>query len=171
MVVITFILNVLFIFFGQTWFQLCSTICPGTKKPKLAAKSNTVAHTLTETPVKDNPSITSTLKILCTVDTRSSDPTNTDTDTILSITIWNQLIVKCQMPIRSTTRNQSWQLSAAVRYALIAVYDKLLNPPKLPCLWSLFTSITCILLSCFILLADSFALVKIDDRYPDEWFD
>ena len=84
-----------------------STIRPGTKKPTLATNSNTVAHTLTKTPAKDNPSITPTLKILCTVDTQSSDPTNTDTDAILSITIWNQPIVKCRMPIRSTTHNQS----------------------------------------------------------------
>ena len=48
--------------------------------------------------------------------------------------------------------------SIAVRYALIGVYDKLLDPPKLPHLLSLFTSVASVVLSCFILLADSFPL-------------
>ena len=49
------------------------------------------------------------------------------------------------MPISSfvTTRNQSRHPSAAVRYALIGVHDKLLNPPTLPCHMSVFISITC----------------------------
>ena len=37
--------------------------------------------------------------------------------------------------------------------------------------FSFFTRIICVVLSCFILLADSFTMVKIDDRYPDEWND
>ena len=78
------------------------------------------------------------------------------------------------MPIRPfvSPRNRSREHpSTAVRYALIGVYDKLLNPSKLPCLLSFFTSIICVVLSCFILLTDSCTLVKIDDRYPDEWND
>jgi len=119
-----------------------------------------------DTTTKDDPSVTPTLS---TLDTRSSHPTNTDTDTILSITIWNQPIVQYRMPIRSTIRNRSRHPSTAVQYALIGVYDKLLIPSKLPCLLYLFTSIICVVLSCFILLADFFTMVKIDDRYPDEW--
>ena len=78
-----------------------------------------------------------------------------------------------RMPIRSTTRNQPRypSPSPAVKYALIGVYDKLLHPRKLLCLLYLFTSITCVVLSCFILLADLFTMIKIDDRYPDEWND
>ena len=98
-------------------------------------------------------------------------PTNIDTDAILSITIWNQPIVQYRMPNRpaASTRNRSQEHpSTAIRYALIGVYDKL-NPSKLPCLLSFFPSIICVVLSCFILLADSFTMVKIDDRYPDEW--
>jgi len=44
---------------------------------------------------------------------------------------------------------------------LIGVYDKLLDPPKLPHLLSLFTSVASVVLSCFILLADSY-------RFPDD---
>ena len=78
------------------------------------------------------------------------------------------------MPTRSTmyTNNQSREHpSTAVQYVLIGVYNKLLNPQKLPCLFYLFTSISCVVLSCFNLLADFFTMVKIDDRYPDEWND
>ena len=53
----------------------------------------------------------------------------------------------------------------------VSIYDKLLHPRKLPCLLYLLTSIICVALSCFILLADFFTMVKIDDRYPDEWND
>ena len=81
------------------------------------------------------------------------------------------IVQQYRMPIRSTTRNQCRQPSTAVQYALIGVYDKLLNPSQLPCLLSFVTSIICVILSCFILLADSFTMAKIDDRYPDEWFD
>ena len=121
---------------------------------------------LTHSTTKDDPSVTPTL------DTRSSDSTQNDTDAILNITIWNQSIVQYRMPNRpiDSPRNQSRPPSTAVRYALIGVYDKL-NPSKLPCLLSFSASITCVVLSCFILLADSFTLVKIDDRYPDEWND
>ena len=76
------------------------------------------------------------------------------------------------MTIRSTIRNQPrYPSPAVIKYALIGVYDKLLHPQKLPCLLYLFTSITCVVLSCFILLADLFTMIKIDDRYPDEWND
>ena len=121
-----------------------------------------------EIPVKDDPSITSTLRTLCTLDTRSSDPSNNDTNAILNIMIWNQPIVQYRMPKRSTIHNQSRHHSTAVQYALIGVYDKLLNPWKLPRLLLFFTSIICVVLSRFILLTDSFTMVKIDDRYPDK---
>ena len=78
---------------------------------------------------------------------------------LISITIWNQPIVQYQMPIRlfAYNRNRFQQHpSSAVRYALIGVYNKLLNPPKLPCLLYLFISIIRVVLSCFILLVDSF---------------
>ena len=147
-----------------------STIRPGTNRPTLAANSNTTSAPI-EIPVKDDTSITPTLETLCTTDTRTSNPTNIDTDAILSITIWKQPIVQYRMPIRPfpSTRNRSRHPSTAVQYALIGVYDKLLHSRKLPCLLYLFTSIICVVLSCFILLADFFAMVKIDDRYPDEW--
>ena len=122
---------------------------------------------------KDDTSVAPTLKILCTTDTRSSHQTTIAPNTILNVTIWNKTLVQYRMPIRSLapTRNRSRHPSTAVRYALIGVHDKPLNPPKLPCPLFLLTSIICVVLSCFILLADSFTLVKIDDRYPDEWFD
>ena len=77
------------------------------------------------------------------------------------------------MPIRpfAYPRKRSQHPSTAVRYALMGVYDKLLNPSKLPCLLSFVTSIIYVALSCSILLADSFTMVKIDNRYPDEWND
>ena len=150
-----------------------STSRPGTNRPQLAANSNNVAHTLTKIPVRDERYVTHTLKTLCTLNTRSSDPTYNDTDAILNIMIWNQPILQYQMPIQPFTpiHNRSRQPSTAIRYALIGVHDKLLNPPKLPCPLSLFTSITCVVLSCFILLADSFIMVKINDQYPDKRFD
>ena len=61
--------------------------------------------------------------------------------------------------------------STAVQYALIGVYDKLLNLPKFSRLLPTFTSIVCAVLSYFGLLADYFALVKLDARYPYEWHD
>ena len=123
----------------------------------------------TRSSTKDDTSVSPTLQTLCTQDTRSSHQTNLDNDAILSITIWNQPIIQYRMPIQSTTRNQSRHPSTAVRHALIGVSDKLLHSWKLPCLLYLFTSIICVVLSRFILLADSFTMVKIDDRYPDEW--
>ena len=77
------------------------------------------------------------------------------------------------MPIRpfAYPRKRSQHPSTAVRYALIGVYDKILSPSKLPCLLSFFTTIIRVVLSSFILLADFFPMVKIDDRYPDEWND
>ena len=157
-----------------------NTISPSTTKPTPAVATPTYQKayaTSIKIPVKDDPSVTPTLETLCTVDTRSSYPTyNNNTDAILKITIWNQPIIQYRMPIWpfSSTRNQSksWHPSTAVQYALICVYDKLPNPSKLPCLLSFFTSIIIsVALSCFNLLAESFTLVKIDDRYPDEWND
>ena len=144
----------------------------GTNKPT-TAPWNTASAPI-EIHVKDDSSVTPTLETLCTLDTWSLDPSNNDTDAILNITIWNQPIVQYWMPTRSTmyTRNQSREHpSTAVQYVLIGVYyNKLLNPQKLPCLFYLFTSISCVVLSCFNLLADFFTMVKIDDRYP-EWND
>ena len=55
---------------------------------------------------------------------------------------------------------------------MIGIYDRLLQPPQVPYPLSIFTHIVCVVLSCFILLADSsFTMVKIDDRYPDDWND
>ena len=130
---------------------------------------------LARSTTKDDLSVTPTLETLySTFDTRSSHPTNIDTDTILSITIWNQPIVRYRMPIRTSTntRNRSReQPSIAVQYALLGVYDKLFHSPKSPCTLSTFTRIACVVLSCSFLLADSFTMAKIDDRYPDEWND
>jgi hypothetical protein len=53
--------------------------------------------------------------------------------------------------------------SIAVQHALIGVYDRLLHHPKIPYLLPIFTRIVCVVYSCFTLLADSFAVVKIDD--------
>ena len=74
------------------------------------------------------------------------------------------------MPIQPfvPTRNRSQHPSTAVRYTLIGVYNKLLNPSKLPCLLSFFPSIISAALSCFNLLAESFTLVKIDDQFPQQ---
>ena len=91
---------------------------------------------------------------------------------LISITILNKPIAQYRMPKRPATSNRSVpDPSIAVQYALIGVYDKLLHPPNVSCLMPTFTRIVCVVLSCFILLADSFTLVKIDDRYPDEWND
>ena len=118
----------------------------------------------------DDPSVMPTLDTISTlVDTPSSHPTNIDNDTILSITIWNQPIVQYQLPIRPNTRDRARNPSIAVQHAMIGVYDRLFNPTKLPCVSYLFTRIICVVSSCFILLADFFTMVKIDDRYPDEW--
>ena len=131
---------------------------------------------LTRSTTKDDPSVTSTLETFSTLDldTRSSYPTYIDTDAILSITIWNQPIAQYRIPIQPSayTRNRSREHhSTAVWYALIGVYNKLIHPPKSPCLLFTLTSIICVVLSCFLSLAASFTLVKIDDQYPDEWFD
>ena len=149
-----------------------TTISPSTTKPTPAAATTgkTIAYTPIEM-VKDDLSVTPTLETLCTLDTRSSQSTNIDNDAILRITIWNQPIIQYRMPIRPFASHRSRRPSIAVRYALIGVYDKLLDPSELPCLLSFFTSIISVALSCFILLADSFTMVKIDDRFPDEWND
>ena len=146
------------------------TIQPNTStRPRRPVKqTNAPTHTTT---TKDDTSVTPALQTLCTQDTRSSHQTNLDPDAILSITIWNQPIVQYRMSIRSTIRNQPRYPSPAVKYALIGVYDKLIHPRKLPCLLYLFNRITRVVLSSFILLADLFTMIKIDDRYPDEWND
>ena len=124
-----------------------------------------------KTPVKDDPSATPTLKTPCTLNTCSLHSTKITNDAILSITIWNQPIVQYQIPFRPNTRNRSRHPSIAVQHAMIGVYDRLTHPSKISCLLPIFTRIACVVLSCFILLADSFTMVKIDDRYPDEWND
>ena len=138
-----------------------------------ATTGKTTAYAPIKIPVKDDSSVTPTVETLCTLATCSLDPTYNDTDdAILNITIWNHPIVQYQMPARpfTTTRNRSREHpNTAVQFALIGVYDKLLHPSKSPCLLSFFTSIISVALSCFILLAESFTMVKIDDRYPDEW--
>ena len=130
-----------------------------TARSKKTRKTN--RHILAHSTTKDDSSVTPTLETLYTLDTRSSHPTTTDTDAILSITIWNQPISQYRIPNRpkSTTTRSRRPHSAAVQYALIGVYNKLLNPLKLPHLMSVvFTSTVCIVLSCCVLLADSFTL-------------
>ena len=139
--------------------------------PRITTPTYHTAPAPIKIPVKDDPSTTPTLETLSTLDTRSSHRTDIDTDTIISITIWNHPIVKYRVPIRTNNRNRSRNPSIAVQHAMIGVYDRLLHPQKLPCLLYLFTRIICVVLSCFILLADSFTMVKIDDLYPDEWND
>ena len=134
-------------------------------------KKTRTKHQRLPVTTMDDTSVTPTLETLRTIDTHSSHPTNIDPDTILSITIWNQPIIQYQIPPPPNTRHRSRHPSTAVQYALIGVYDKLLIPSKLPCLLLLFTSIICEVLSCFILLADLFTMIKIDDWYPDEWND
>ena len=165
-------------FLYNRWNKNTTTISPSTTKPTptaaAATTGKTTAYAPIEIPVKDDPSVTPTLETLCTLDTCSSDPTYNDTDAILNITIWNQPIVQYRMPIRpfvSPRNRYQLHLSTAVQYALIGVHDKLLNPSKLPRLLSFFTSIITAALSCFNFLAASFAMVKIDDRFPDEWND
>ena len=142
--------------------------------PAARSKKTRTKHQRLPVTTKDDTSVTPTLETLSTLDTRSSHQTNIDPDTILSITIWNQPIAQYRIPSRPNTHNRHRsrvQSSTAVQYALIGVYDKLLHPPNVSYLLPTFTRIVCVILSCFILLADSFTLVKIDDRYPDEWND
>ena len=114
-------------------------VCKPTTKPLITTSTYRTAYA-TIKPVKDDASVTPTLKTLCTVDTRSSEPThNNDTDVILNIMIWNQPIIQYQMPIQPfvSPRNRSRRYpSTAIQYALIGVYDKLLNPSKLRCILS-----------------------------------
>ena len=126
---------------------------------KKTKKTRTKSLLVKRSTTKDDTSVTPTLS---TLDTRSSHPTNIDTDTILNITIWNQPLVQYQVPIRPNTRHRSREhTSIAVKYALIDVYDKLLHPRKSPCLsYQFITRISCVVSSCFILLADSFTMVK-----------
>ena len=74
------------------------------------------------------------------------------------------------MPNQSNTRSR-FPHSIAVQYALIGVYNKLPHFLKFSSPISTFASIICVVLSCFVLLADSFTLVKTDDQYPEEWYD
>ena len=111
------------------------------------------------------------LNTLCTIDT-NTPPQHGDDNMLISIAILDKPIAQYRMPKRSATRNRSVpEPSIAVQHALIGVYDKLLHSPNVSCLLPTFTRIVCVVLSCSILLADSFTLVKIDDRYPDEWND
>ena len=124
-------------------------------------------HRLAHSTTKDDSSVTPTLKTLCTLNTRSSHQNeNENADTLINLTIWNQPLVQYLMPNRPSNTTTRSRLPRST-----AVHDKLINPPKLSCLLHLFTSISCVALSCLILLVDSFTMVKIDDQYPDEWFD
>ena len=133
------------------------------------ANAATTGKTTAYAPIKirDDLSVTPTLETLCTLATCSSDPTYNDADdAILNITIWNQPIVQYRMPIRPSvfTSNRSRvHPNTAVQFALIGVYDKLLNPPKIPCVSSLFTSISIIAvaLSCLICLPIRFPWLKL----------
>ena len=138
---------------------------------KHTTKKTHTKHQRLIVTTKDDSSVTPTIETRSTTDTSTRhNNANINTDAILSIMIWNKPIVQYRMPIRplASDRNQSRPISTAVRYALIGVYDKLLHPQKLPFLLLFFTSIICVVLSRFILLADSFTMVKIDDRYPDK---
>ena len=61
-------------------------IRPCTNKPRPAVNSKTVAHALTERPIKDEPSVTPTPETLCTIETYPSHPTNINNDAILNNT-------------------------------------------------------------------------------------
>ena len=81
-------------------------------------------------------------------------------------------IIHYRMPNWSNARRNQSRLdpSTAVQYALIVVYNKLLNPLKLPHLMSVFTSTVCIVLSCFVLLADSFTPDPGQTWWPIPWW-
>ena len=131
------------------------------RKPKKKTQT-THQHLPAHDTAKDDQSVTPTLKTLCTTDTRSSHQTTIAPSTILNATIW-KIIVQYRMPIQplARTRNRSREHpNTAVQYALIGVYDKLLHPPKFPCLSSTFTSITFVVLFCFLSLAASFTMAK-----------
>ena len=143
---------------------------PTVRKHKTKKTPKRNQRVLTRSTTKDDTSVTPTLDTLCTIDTTPRQHGNADM--LISITILSKPIAQYRMPKRPATRNRSVpDPSIAVQYALIGVYDKLLHPPNVSCLMPTFTRIVCVVLSCFILLADSFTLVKIDDRYPDEWND
>ena len=117
---------------------------------------------------------TPTLETLSIIDIRLLHSTTVANDAILRFMILKQpSIVRYGMLNPPTsTHNWSWEHSStAVQYALIGVYDKLHNSPKLPCLLPTFNCIACVVLSGFLMLSDSLTLVKIDDQYFDEWFD
>ena len=82
-------------------------------------------------------------------------------------------IIHYRMPNQPNARRNQSRLdpSTAVQYALIGVYNKLLNPLKLPHLMSVvFTSTVCIVLSCCVLLADSFTLDPGQTWWPIPWW-
>ena len=140
-----------------------------TASHKHTTKKTRTKHQRLLVTTKDDTSTTPTLETLSTTDTSTCHQHHGNADMLINLTIWNKPIVQYRMQTQST-RNQSREHpSTAVQYALIGVYDKLLHSQKLPCLLYLFTSIICVVLSCLILLAEFFAMVKIDDRYPDEW--
>ena len=144
---------------------------PTVRKHKTKKTPKRNQRVLTRSTTKDDTSVTPTLETLCKIDTNTPQQ-HGNANMLISITIWNKPIAQYRMPKRLATRNWSRRYpSTVVQYALIDVYNKLLNPSKLPCLLSFVTSIIYVALSCSILLADSFTMVKIDDRYPDEWND
>ena len=73
---------------------------------------------------------------------------------------------------KAYTRHQSRldPITAVKYYALIGVNEKLSNlPPNHRPAYTGCSNIVCVVvLSCFILPAKLFMVVKIDDRYPDK---
>ena len=82
--------------------------------------------------VKDELSTTHTLDTLCTLDTSDPDKKLAATNMLINLMIWNQQIIRYQIPNQpNTTTTQSWlPCGTAVQYALIGVNEKLPNPPS-----------------------------------------
>ena len=144
---------------------------PPTTKPKLSFSFTTFTFTATAVALTDTDTDD---------DGNGAGPDNDevlvfaaalDESKLIIFTIWNQPIVQYTMPNQPNTCHRSIRSSTAVQYALLGVYNKLLNPPTFSCLFSTSNSIVCVVMSCSVLLADSFTLVKIDNQYPDEWND
>lgn len=80
-----------------------------------------------------------------------------------------------QMPNRPktpTTRSQPNPGSDVQSALIVGVWAKPFHPPKFSCRFPSFKKIVCsVILSCFVLLAESFLLIKIVDWFPDEWYD
>ena len=140
---------------------------PPTKNPKLSFSFTTFTATAVALTITDD-------------DGNGAGPDNDealvfaaalDESKLIIFTIWNQPIVQYTMPNQPNTCHQSIRSSTAVHYALLGVYNKLLDPPTFSCLFSTSNGIVCVVMSCSVLLADSFTLVKIDNQYPDEWND